>query len=329
MALTEFDIIERYFSSINHLPDEYRRYIDVAIGDDCAIINNFPDKQLALSVDTVVEGVHFPVQAEPSLVAQRALSVAVSDLAAMGAKPLAFTLSISLPDSNSAWLEHFSLGLDEAAKSYRMQLIGGDTTRGPLSISVQVFGLLPMMRRLKRSGAQVGDLLFVSGSLGDAALALDVINGACNADGSATEYLLSRFYQPTARVMLGESLLDLATAAIDVSDGLLADVSHILQSSSVGGEIYLSQLPLSEVMSQLATPERAMEYAATGGDDYELCFTVSPDQREQILEFADLFEIPLTEIGRIVQGDGLLCLDAKGQPVEPSNLGYQHFQGDS
>jgi len=328
MPLTEFDIISRYFASINHLPDDYSQFVDVGIGDDCAIINSVADKQLAISVDTVVEGVHFPEGAEPSLIAQRALSVAVSDLAAMGAKPLVFTLSITLPHSNSAWLEHFSLGLDEAAKTYRMRLIGGDTTQGPLSICVQVYGLLPKYRRLKRSGAQAGDLVFVSGALGDSALALDVFKGDYKVAPPEHEYLMSCFYQPIARVMLGESLLDVASSAIDVSDGLLADLTHVITASGVGAELYLSQLPLSDVMKSIAEPSRATNYAATGGDDYELCFTVAPDQREQIMEFADLFELPLTEVGRIIQGDQLLCLDAQGDVVELTALGYQHFQGE-
>jgi thiamine-monophosphate kinase len=325
MALTEFELIARYFSDLGCQPSHSSLTVDLGVGDDCALLSLSSNQQLALSLDTLVEGIHFPENAAPYLIAQRALSAAVSDLAAMGATPAVFTLALTLPRIDENWLEQFSQGLAECAAQYQIRLIGGDTTRGALSISIQVHGTLATGRMLKRSGAEVGDLVFVSGTLGDAAAALAVIEGRLKVDDQQSKYFMQRFYQPTARIMLGQSLVGVASAAIDVSDGLLADLAHITSASQLGAEVYASQLPVSPELQAVTDGESANRYALIGGDDYELCFTVAPQHREQIKEFAELFDLPLTEVGRITAGQGVSCLAANGETINFSQKGYQHF----
>lgn len=325
MADSEFELISRYFSDIGEVKPSANNPVILAGGDDCALLEIPPGHQLALSIDTLNSGVHFPVDAHPTDIAQRSLAVAVSDLAAMGAKPLAFTLSLCMPSVEERWLQDFSAGLKSAAKRYSMTLIGGDTTKGPLSLAIQVHGVLPSHQAIRRSGADIGDCIFVTGSLGDAAAALAFIKGQLRASAQQQAFLLSRFYQPEARVDVGESLRGMATAAIDVSDGLLADLGHILKASGVGAELYCADLPQSTTVRAVCSAEDAMRYALSGGDDYELCFTASPDRREQITELSEMLDLPITEIGRIVMGDKVQCLDHKGQPIDVALQGYQHF----
>lgn len=326
MALTEFEIIARYFSDLGSQSAHSPLTVDLGVGDDCAMLSLSADQQLAVSLDTLVEGVHFPKDAPPHLIAHRALTTATSDLAAMGATPAVFTLALTLPGINEDWLESFSQGLADCAAAYPMRLIGGDTTRGALSISIQVHGTLAKTRALKRSGAEVGDLIYVSGTLGDAAAALAVIEGRLRVDDQQqSQYFIQRFYQPSARIMLGQSLLGVASAAIDVSDGLLADVAHIADASQSGAEVYVSQLPISPELKAVADGDSLNRYALVGGDDYELCFTIAPQHREQIKEFSELFGLPLTEVGRITAGQGVSCLAANGELLDFSQKGYQHF----
>ena len=325
MAVSEFELIARYFSDIGQVQPSANNPVILAGGDDCALLEVPQGHQLALSIDTLNSGVHFPVDANPHDIAQRCLAVAVSDLAAMGAKPLAFTLSLCMPSIEENWLQHFSAGLKKAAKLYGITLIGGDTTKGPLSLAVQVHGVLPSHQAIRRSGADVGDCIFVTGSLGDAAAALALINGQLRANRQQQKFLLSRFYQPQARVDIGESLRGTATAAIDISDGLLADLGHILKASGVGAELYCADLPKSATLQSVCPDDDALRYALTGGDDYELCFTVSPNRREHINELAEMLDVAITEVGRIVMGDALQCLDQKGQVVDFQTMGYQHF----
>lgn len=325
MAVSEFELINRYFSDIGETQPSPNNAVILAGGDDCALLEIPQGQQLALSIDTLNSGVHFPTDAHPADIAQRSLAVAVSDLAAMGAKPLAFTLSLCLPFVEESWLQDFSGGLRQAAQHYGMTLIGGDTTKGPLSLAIQVHGLLPSHQAMRRSGADIGDCIFVTGSLGDAAVALAFINGQLRVNAQQQAFLLSRFYQPEARVDVGESLRGTATAAIDVSDGLLADLGHILKASGAGAEIYCADLPISATVRAVCSAEQAQRYALSGGDDYELCFTVSPDRREQIIELAEMLDVPITEIGRVVMGEKVQCLDRKGQPLDIQSVGYQHF----
>lgn len=325
MAISEFELITRYFSGIGPDLAAASSTIAMAGGDDCALLQIPPGQQLALSIDTLNAGVHFPEDASADDIARRSLAVAVSDLAAMGAKPLAFTLAISLPHIDEAWLQAFSYGLKHSAEFYGINLIGGDTTRGPLSIAVQVHGLVPSGQALRRNGARVGDRIFVTGTLGDAALALDVLQQRVDVAGANKAFLLSRFYQPQARLAVGQSLLALASAAIDISDGLLADLSHILKASGVAARIDSRQLPLSEVLQTTVNNNKALTHALTGGDDYELCFTVTPSQREQISQISQALSVPMTDIGCIVEGEGLFCTGANGEVMDFARLGYQHF----
>ncbi|MGK0441466.1 MAG: thiamine-monophosphate kinase [Pseudohongiellaceae bacterium] len=325
MSLNEFSIIERYFSNISHSKVVASSLIDLGIGDDCSLLSIPEGSQLALSIDTLNANVHFPVEAKANLIAQRALAVAISDLAAMGATPFAFSLAISLPESNLDWLHDFSVGLQKAAETYDVALIGGDTTKGPLSITVQVKGLVPKGEALIRSGAQPGDLVYVTGSLGDAAAALAFMQGKLPIDKADQHFFKQRYYQPNARIAIGQSLLALATSAIDISDGLMADLGHIAKRSGCGSEITASDIPLSFELREACSIEQALPYALAGGDDYELCFTVQPDDKAQVLELSELMDVPITEIGYMVESLGVRCLDKNGQAIVMSETGYQHF----
>ena len=321
--LTEFDIIARYFADIDgagHQPS-----VALGIGDDCAILSLAANQQLAFSIDTLVSGRHFPDDADPYQLGQRALAVAVSDLAAMGAKPLAFTLALTLPSVDSQWLDDFSRGLRLAAGQYKIPLIGGDTTQGPLTITLQVHGSLCSQAVLKRSAAQPGDAIFVTGTVGDAAAALAVIEGRLVVDQQQHEFLMQRFYQPTARIEVGQSLLGVANAAVDISDGLLADLAHIATASKLAAMINVDQLPLSAVMKQVIAKPQALAYALKGGDDYELCFTVARDNITQIKTLAQRLSLPITEVGIMAAGSGVSCVDDHGDDVVIDIAGYQHF----
>ena len=236
----EFSLINKYFAPMSS-----------QIGDDCAMLEVGPGEILATSVDTMVENTHFYRDAPPDQVAYRAVVTAVSDLAAMGAEPRAMTLALTLPSANDAWLQQFSRGIHQASEDYAIELIGGDTTRGPLTITLTVMGAVPTGQALTRAGARPGDAVFISGTLGDAAAALEVINGKWKGHGEYREYLLKRFYRPTARVALGQSLRGIASAAIDVSDGVLADAGHICEQSHVGIRIDSASLPISRQPARL------------------------------------------------------------------------------
>lgn len=305
MPLTEFELIYRHFSSLGR-----GEGVELSVGDDCAILSLPPGERLATSVDTLVEGVHFSTDIFPEDLGFRCVSVAASDLAAMGARPLGMTVALTLPAADELWLTMFSQGLAAAVSHYRLPLVGGDTTRGPLAISVQVLGSLPAGSALLRSGARVGDAVFVSGTLGDAAGALAFLRGEWQPEPHHGEYLLQRLYRPEARLDLGQALLDSATAAIDVSDGLLADLDHIAAASGVRVEIERECVPMSAALRSHPEPEQALTWALTGGDDYELCFCMPADE-----------ELPgVTRIGRVTTGAGVEC----NLPVGAAR-GYQHF----
>lgn len=325
--MAEFSLIERYFShwSTTCRANASVARVDLGVGDDCALLSVPDDQQLAISVDTLNADVHFPANAKASLIAQRALAVAISDLAAMGANPLSFTLALSLPELDESWISDFSHGLKQSAESYGVALMGGDTTCGPLSITLQVHGTVPRGYALTRSGAQLGDCIYVTGTLGDAAAALAVMENRLTATEMAEHFFSLRYYQPRARLEVGESLHDIATAAIDISDGLAADLAHILAASKVGAEIHAGLLPISNALQGSCSKEQVWQFALAGGDDYELCFTAPPEKREQLKELAELIDVPITEIGRIVMAPGLNCLDIKGQSMSLPRTGYQHF----
>jgi len=306
MPASEFDIIYRYFSDLGR-----GEAVDLSVGDDCAILCLADGERLATSVDTVVEGVHFPEDIFPEDLGFRAVSVAASDLAAMGATPLGMTVALTLPGVDELWLNAFSQGLARAVSDYRMPLVGGDTTRGPLTISVQVMGGVPAHDALLRGGARVGDGVYVSGTLGDAAGALAFLNGEWQPGPDHAEFLLDRYNLPRARIALGQQLLGRATAAIDISDGLLADAGHIAAASGVGIRIDPGALPISTALASHSRPEEILSWALGGGDDYELCFCLPPG-----------VDVPegCTRIGEVVAGEGVVTgLDWD----VPS--GYQHF----
>lgn len=306
MALGEFELIYQYFSSYGA-----GAAVQLGVGDDCAVLSVPEGDQLVASVDTMVEGRHFPEAAFPEDVAYRSIAAAASDLAAMGARPLGMTLALTVPDTDELWLHSFSEGLGQAVTAFNLPLVGGDTTRGALTISVQVFGAVPAGQALLRSGARPGDRLCVSGYMGDAAAGLALEQGTTTFELSDVEYLSQRFYRPTPRLTLGESLLGTATACIDISDGLLADVGHLARASGVAVSIESSRVPLSPALRRLRDGEQALRWALTGGDDYELCFT---------LPSAAALPPHCTVVGQIEAGEGVDCDLALGAP-----WGFDHF----
>lgn len=321
MALNEFELIEKYF---HHQP--HGAGVDLGIGDDCAVLNLAAGKSLAVTVDTLVEGVHFPAGADPELLAQRALRVNLSDVAAMGGEPQWFTLALTLPEPNAAWLESFSRGLFAAATEYNCTLVGGDTTRGPLTISVQMMGAVEQGQALGRAGARAGDQVYVTGSLGDGAAALAMIQNEVVVDDTDAQYLRDRFYRPAPRVKEGRLLRGLASAAIDISDGLLADLGHICSASGVGAMVYPERLPLSAALARLVETHSRWPWILAGGDDYELCFTVPAARQAQVEKLIRDGDLDATAIGEIHDQPGITCLH-QGQIMTVEQTGYRHFDG--
>tara|TARA_R110002110_G_scaffold415860_1_gene658694 strand:- start:8386 stop:9318 length:933 start_codon:yes stop_codon:yes gene_type:complete len=310
MPSSEFTLIYRYFSALGS-----GSAVDLSVGDDCAILRLEDGERLATSVDTMVEGVHFPSDSFPEDIGFRAVSAAVSDLAAMGARPLGMTLALTLPDADEFWLNAFSQGLAAAVSAYQLPLIGGDTTRGPLTITIQVMGALPTDGALLRGGAQAGDAVYVSGTLGDAAAGLAFLQDQWQPSPEAAEYLLHRFNRPTARLELGQQLLGKASAAIDISDGLLADAGHIAAASGVKIEIDPALLPLSAAIQTHTDPGQVLAWALTGGDDYELCFCL-PNSRPA--------PASCTKIGDLQEGAGVVLKAGSDVDIDIAS-GYQHF----
>ena len=323
----EFEIIKRYFTHPCH-------HGTLGVGDDCALLAIPAQKTLAISSDMLVEGRHFFPGTHPRHLGHKALAVNLSDLAAMGAQPLAFTLALALPDNEPAWLQAFSEGIMTLANQYTCDLIGGDTTRGPLTISITVLGLVSPQTALRRDKACVNDDIWVSGELGDARLALAVLRGtaetACTLRPiSQAECLdiMTRLERPEPRVTLGINLQGLAHAAIDISDGLISDLSHILNRSACGACLWTNNLPMSHTLTKQA---QATQYccALTGGDDYELCFTAPASARTAIESLSQQLRLQLTRIGRIEAQLGLRLLDQAGQILDFDQQGFDHFVSD-
>ncbi len=319
MARSEFSLIAAYFSRLGAVRDDVR----LGVGDDAAIVAVPEGYELAIAVDTMVSGVHFFPETDPYLIGYKLLAVNLSDMAAMGAEPNWMTLALTLPQADEHWLADFSQGLADLAMRHGVQLIGGDTTRGPLTLSLQIHGLIPQGAALTRKGAQPGDLIFVSGTLGDAGLGLKIAQGDLEISGAERAYLLERLHRPTPRLELGMALRAIASSAIDVSDGLLADLGHILEASGVGAEIHLEQLPLSNAYRN-AQAELDYTAALGGGDDYELCFTAPAQQRQTVIERAQRANTPVTCIGTITHAPGILC-QLHGNTYQPTLSGYDHF----
>ncbi len=325
-SIDEFGLISRFFGNVGEFDESSfdSPVIPLGIGDDCAILRPPPDHEICLSIDTLVCGVHFPESITPYHLGYRSLAVSLSDLAAMGALPVAFTLALTLPESNVKWLADFSRGLSQLANQYQIRLVGGDTTKGPLTVSIQVHGLVPVDQALKRSGAQVGDLICVSGSLGAAGAALSVLHLEPEIDSASAgvRHLLEHYFRPQPKIELGCLLRGYATAAIDISDGLLADFNHIAESSKVGGVFYEEKIPCSDMLRSEVGSE-SLSIALTAGDDYELCFCLPECHYEQLKQ-NELFRT-VSIIGVVSSELGLKMRHKDGSERILNPKGYTHF----
>lgn len=320
----EFELIRRHFQR-RHTP--YPAHVALGVGDDCALLQPAPGHQMAVSTDMLVEGRHFFPDVAPDALGHKALAVNLSDLAAMGARPLGFTLALSLPAANDAWLAAFAQGLFALADTHRCPLVGGDTTRGPLNICITVMGELRPGEALRRDAAQPGDDLYLSGRTGEARLALELLRGTGWAAAAAPGLLDSvreRLERPTPRLALGQALAGLAQAALDVSDGLAGDLQHILTASGVGADIEQIALPVAPALLALG-PEHQLDCLLNGGDDYELLFTAAPGQRQAVAAAAALSGTAVHRIGCIRARTGLRVLDAQGQALAWQARGFDHF----
>ncbi|MFT3763141.1 MAG: thiamine-phosphate kinase [Pseudoxanthomonas sp.] len=312
----EFDLIERIRSRAASRDD-----VVLGIGDDAAILQPPPGRQLIVTADTLNAGVHFPEATAATDIGWKSLAANLSDLAAMGAQPAWCTLSLSLPKSDPVWLDGFIDGFLQLAVRHGVALVGGDTTRGPLSVSVTAMGLVESGGALRRDGAKPGDDVWVTGTLGDAAAALQSLFAGAAVDRA----LRARLDRPTPRVAAGLRLVGLASACIDVSDGLLADLGHVCERSGVGAEIDIDRLPASPALLRFK-PALRRPWQATGGDDYELCFTAPPRLRDEVQQALDFAETPGTRVGRIVAGPGVRALNAEGNEWSPPRAGFDHFR---
>ena len=323
--MTEFDLIARYFT---------RQPLRAAlsVGDDCALINSSPGMQLAISSDMLVDGRHFFSDVSPYSLGYKALAVNLSDLAACGATPVAFTLALALPRIDEAWLQEFSRGLWALADAHGCELIGGDTTQGPLNICITVFGEVPRGQALLRSGAKVGDDIYVSGTLGDARLALEALQGKIELPPDALAQTRLRLEQPTPRVALGTALRGIATSAIDISDGLAGDLGHILKASGVGALVN-ADITMNLVAASAHNiwargyfdPQKQLKTVFSGGDDYELAFTAPPAMRKAVEAASASSQTPVTRIGVIQSEPGLRLVDGTGQPITTQFSSFDHF----
>lgn len=316
MALSEFNLIDRYFTR-----QIKQNNTVLGVGDDCALLTLEAGMQLAVTIDTLVENIHFFTDVTAETLGYKSLAVSLSDLAAMGAEPRNATLALTIPDVDEEWLQGFSDGFFELADQYHLDLIGGDTTRGPRSITIQAQGVVPHNQALLRSAAQIGDLIYVTGFIGDAGLALKAHLGVAQCNNFN---ILNRLHKPEPRVDAGLAIRNIANACVDISDGLAADLSHILHASQVGAVIDLAKLPLSEPVRHYQHQTSQPGFALTTGDDYELCFTV-PSSREQDIELLSRdWSYQCTCIGRVDDSGSLTVLN-NGQHFEITGNSYQHF----
>ncbi|MFH7041969.1 thiamine-phosphate kinase [Paucibacter sp. JuS9] len=320
MSLGEFDLIKRFFQRARPQPG-----IDVGIGDDCAVWTPTPGRQVLVSSDMLVEGRHFLATVAPERLGHKALAVNLSDLAACGATPRGFTLALALPRADAAWLERFAAGLFALADAHDIPLIGGDTTAGPLNLCITVFGEAPRGQALLRSGATAGDDVYVSGQVGDARLALEVFRGALSLPGDEFERVRSAMEVPQPRVALGQALRGIASSAIDISDGLIGDLGHVLARSEVGCTLEVDALPRSSIMS---VQRLAVQHLCTlsGGDDYELLFTAPVSARTAVESAARAADTPVARIGCIEERAGLRLVDAVGKAVPATFDSFDHFK---
>lgn len=320
MSLSEFQLINNYFAR-----QRIRRGdVVLGIGDDAALLRVPPGMELAVALDIMVEGRHFPVGTNPFAIGHKVLAVNLSDMAAMGAEPAWATLAIALPSADEAFVAAFTEGLFSLAHRYGVELVGGDTVRGPLMAMVQMHGFVPAGKGIKRSGAFPGDAIYVTGTLGDAGVALQKI---LHQEGCSDELRL-RLECPEPRVQEGIALRGIASAAIDISDGLVADLGHILDASGVGATLEVDALPLSGSLCEaVSEPQKRWEYALASGDDYELCFTVSPHRESMLLNLAQGWPCGITRIGTVDSAPGLRLQRRDGSPFTLEAHGFDHFAG--
>ncbi len=318
--LSEFDLIARYFTR----PPRKTRHVALGVGDDCALLTPSPGMQLAISSDMLVEGRHFFSGADPFMLGHKCLAVNLSDLAAMGAQPIAFTLALSLPAAQAEWLAPFSAGLLALADRHDCELIGGDTTKGPLNICITVFGEVESGKALRRDGAQAGDDIWVSGTIGDARLALAAYRHELPLEPTMLDIAARRMHAPEPRVALGRALGGIAHAAIDISDGLAGDLGHILKRSHAGATLLADALPAGAALAQ-QPQELRRRFALSGGDDYELCFTAPASRRDDVLAAAQAAATAVTRIGSIEAALGLRLVDANGAPLHLQPTSFDHF----
>jgi thiamine-monophosphate kinase len=322
MQNSEFDVIKKYFTF-----SQSREDVVIAGGDDCACVTVPENKQLLITTDTLISGVHFPVNTSPEDIAYKSVMVNLSDLAAMGATPTWVTLAISLPDINETWLAAFSNQLSAVLSKYNVSLIGGDTTKGSLSITVQAMGLCDKGKILRRDQANTGDRIFVTGDLGDAVIGLAAV--LKNLDDENLLPCIGKLNRPEARVEFARELTEYSKCAIDLSDGLLADLGHILKASHCGARISLSDIPLSSAAQYYFKNyhNNVIDWSmvVTQGDDYELCFTVNNEDESAVKELANKHRLKVSCIGEITDSDKLICIDPNGEPVDFSGTGFKHF----
>lgn len=320
--MKEFNLIENFFKAKSF----QRKDVIIGIGDDGAVTHIPQGQALVTTTDTLLSGVHFLADTSAHAIAQKALAVNLSDLAAMGAEPAWISLSLSLPKIDEVWLEAFSRGLHEYAQYYSIQLIGGDTVQGPLAITITAQGFVPFDQALTRSQAKPGDSVYVTGTLGDAGLGLDIATNKCVVEDKLNrDYLVNRLHYPTPRLLMGTNLRRIASACIDISDGLVADIQHILNASQCGATVHIDKIPMSLALNESVSASQAINYALAAGDDYELLFTVSEEQKGHLETALAGNNVTATYIGQLTGKSGKLELRQNDKPFESDLEGYQHF----
>jgi thiamine-monophosphate kinase len=317
---SEFDLIEKFFTR----PPRANSAVSLGVGDDCALLAPAPGTQLAVSSDMLVAGRHFFPDVDPFYLGHKSLAVNLSDLAAMGARPLAFTLALSLPEVSESWLSAFSQGLLQLADRFDCQLVGGDTTKGPLNICITIFGEVGTADALRRDGALAEDDIWVSGTLGDARLALAALLKDMELESGDLNTALERLHAPQPRVALGLELRGIATSAIDISDGLVGDLGHILKRSHVGARLDVDALPIGHSLARQPC-DLQRRFALAGGDDYELCFTAPAAMRDKVHAASQAANVDVTRVGTIETEPGLRLVDANGMPVALTLSAFDHF----
>ena len=322
MASGEFNLINNYFLSPGRRSD-----VTIGIGDDCAIVSVPDDKQLAVTTDTLVDGVHFPSGTSPEDIACKAVTVNLSDLAAMGAEPAWLTLALTLPRNDESWTRSFADSFRASAEKFNVQLIGGDTTQGSLSITVQAIGFVEPGHIMRRDAARPGDAIYVSGTLGDAAAGLQIVQQG-RAVGEVENWLLGRLNRPEPRVELGIRLARHCNCAIDISDGLAADLGHILEASQCGATVNIDRLPLSHQLVEYSNSRQEVDWemVLAGGDDYELCLAVEQEKEDRLMKISSDLLLPLTHIGVIEERKSLILVDQTGARYSLEKTGYEHFK---